>query len=310
MPKSNKSKLYFPYVVAAPTGDAFLAGHAVDQGSEPTFTRFTKAGDAGWFHLGDLGGVVCAAASLPTPGMPRPSILALGRDGPLRMFRPGQAPSDIDIAPKDKSSYFEALCVASDGVYVCGGQRQVAHRSNDQWIWIDQGLFEKFNGKNDCSLFAMAEIAERVLIVVGSRGFVAVRDQRGVWEQIDTGSNVDLHSAVATGDGGAWVGGDSGTLLRLGADRATWTDVADRTVSANRFDSLALFDDHLYGAAFDKLLTYSPKKGLQVAAGPKLANLEFHCVSASGGYLWATGDEHVHRLGADGWKRFVCPDNV
>ncbi|MCG3188290.1 MAG: hypothetical protein LKCHEGNO_00262 [Burkholderiaceae bacterium] len=310
MPKPNKSKLYFPYVVAAPGGDAFLAGHAADQGTEPTFTRFAKAGDAGWIHLGDLGCVVCAAASMPTHGTPKPTILVLGRDGPLRIYRPGQAPSDVGVAPKDKSSYFEALCIASDGVYVCGGQRQIAHQSNDKWVWVDQGLFERFNGKNDCALFAMSEIADRVLLAVGSRGFVAVRDARGTWAQIDAGTNVDLRCVVAASDGGAWIGGDFGTLLRLGADLSTWTVVTDHSVSTKTFDSLALFGNQLYVTAHDKLLTFTAANGLQVASGPSVAGAEFHSVSSCDEYLWATGDEHAHRLGPDGWKHFLCPDNV
>ncbi len=130
---SRSSKLYFTQVVATPSGDAFLVGHALEQGSEPTFTRFAKAGDSGWVHLGDLGVVVYAAAATPTPDSPRPSILALGREGPLRVFRPGQAPIDMPVTLKDRSTYFESLCVASDGIYICGGQRQIAHRVSDRW---------------------------------------------------------------------------------------------------------------------------------------------------------------------------------
>lgn len=306
---TTSSKLYFPHVVATPSGDAFLVGHPVGQGSEPTFTRFAKAGESGWAHLGDLGAVVCAATSMHTPGSPRPSVLALGRDGPLRIFTPGRPPADVAIAPKDRS-YFEGICAASEGVYVCGGQRQIAHWASGNWNWVDEGLFVKFDGTNDCTLLAIADLADGVLLTVGSGGFAALRLRGGAWQVLDTGTNVDLHCLAIAGDGGAWVGGDGGTLLRLHADRQTWSDVSDHTVSTRSFDSLALLDGTLYIAAFDRLLALAPQQRLVQASGPVRAGAEFHSVSAAGSYLWATGDEHVHRFGPDGWRYFLCPDNV
>jgi hypothetical protein len=307
---SRSSKLYFTQVVATPSGDAFLAGNALDQGSEPTFTRFAKAGDSGWVHLGDLGAVVYAATAMPTPDSPRPSVLALGREGPLRIFRPGQPPTDMPVTLKDKSAYFESLCVASDGIYICGGQRQIAHRVSDKWNWVDQGLFTKFDGTNDCSLFSIAELADSVLIVVGTRGFVAVREPAAGWRQLDVGTNVDLHCAIASGDGGAWICGDSGTLIRLTADRQSWVDESDLSLSTHGFDGLALLKGTLYITAFDKVLALERGKHLAAASGPKADGAEFHSISAAGDFLWVTGDERAYRLGPAGWNSFLCPDNL
>jgi hypothetical protein len=307
---AKKSKIYFTQVVAIATGDAFLAGHVQEQGSEPTFTRFAKAGDAGWAHLGDLGTVVYATVAIPVAGAPRPWVAALGREGLLRIYKPGQQPVDRDVPLSDKSSYLEGICVASDGIYVCGGQKQVSRLANDQWSSVDQGLFEKYNRKNGSSLYSIAEVSAGVLVAVGTQGLVACRVNDGAWQVLDPGTNVDLHCVIPSDDGGAWIAGDGGTLLKLSADRATWTDHADHGVSTQSFDDLSEHHGTLYITGFDQVLSLAPGATLQVEPVPFSKTIEFHNLSAAGDYLWVTGDEHVHRLGPEGWKYFLCPDNA
>lgn len=307
---ANNARIYFTKAVATSTGDAFLAGHVQDQGQDPTFTRFAKAGDAGWVHLGDLGAVAYGAIAVPVAQSPRPWIAVLGRDGPLRLYKPGQQPADIDIPRKDKTAVFEGLCAASDGLYVCGGQRQVLRFADDQWQSVDQGLFTKFDGSNDCSLFSIAELAPGRLLVVGSKGFMACRVNGGAWKTLDSGTNLDLHCVLAAGDGSAWVSGDGGTLLKVAADLASVQDCSAPELSRRSFDSLALYQGALYVTAFNELLVWAPGQAPDKVQAPFKAGSEFHSVNAAGDYLWVTGDEHAYRLGPKGWQYFQCPDNV
>lgn len=310
MATKKSSRIYFTQAVATASGDAFLAGHMQDQESEPTFTRFFKVGDAGWGHLGDLGAVAYAAVGVPVENAPRPWIAVLGRDGPLRLYKPGQPPVDRDIPNQDKSAWFEGMCPATDGLYVCGGQRQVLRFANDQWQPVDQGLFVKFDGSNDCALFAIAEASPGCLIAVGSGGLITCRAQGGAWKTLDSGTNLDLHCIVPAGDGGAWVGGDGGTLLKIAPDLGSVQDCSVSHVSTRTFDSLALHKGTLYVAAFNAVLMVQPGKALEEVKGPFKKGSEFHAVSAAGDYVWATGDEHAYRLDSDGWKYYQCPDNI
>jgi hypothetical protein len=311
MAKAKKSsRIYFTKVIATASGDAFIAGHMQDQGSDPTFTRFMKAGDAGWGHIGDLGAVVYAAVPINVENSPRPWIAIIGQQGPLRLYKPGQQPVDIDVSLKDTTSDIEGMCSASDGLYVCGGQRQVMRYSDDKWHNEDEGLFEKFDGTNDTTLFSIAEVAPGILIAVGSRGFITCREQGAAWKTLDSGTNLYLHCIIPAGDGGAWVSGDGGTLLKIPADMVSIQDCSAPELSRRKFGSLALYKGALYVTAVDSLLVLQPGRPMEKVQGPFKPGSEFHCVSGAGDYLWVTGDEHVYRLGPDGWQYFLCLDNA
>ncbi|MFO0696560.1 MAG: hypothetical protein U0230_23530 [Polyangiales bacterium] len=307
--KAKSARIYFTQVVSTPSGKAFLAGHMQDQGSEPTFTRFVRADDSGFVHLGDLGAVACAATAIPIEGAPAPGIAVIGRQGPLRIYAPGKPPTDVDVPLRDRTADFLGLCASSDGLLVCGDQRQVLRYADDRWSPIDEGLFEAFDGANPSTLHAIAEVAGGMLVVVGSKGFAARRGSDGAWQRIDVGVAVDLRCVIAPGDGSAWIGGDDGTLLRLDVERGVVTERAEKTTSRS-FESLALRERTLFVAASEALWARSEGGRLEKVEGPFLEGSEFHAVSAAGPYLWATGDEHAYRLGPDGWKHFLCPDNA
>jgi hypothetical protein len=310
----KKTAMYFTHVAAAVRpGAALLCGHMVDQGSDPSFTRFSQArDDNNWAHVGDLrDDVVYALASAASENLPgKTDFYALGREGVLRLMLAGQPDQDVAIPMRDKTSYLEGLCLASDGLYACGGQKQVLCYSNSFWQPADAGLYEKFDGSNDSALFAMAELSAGVLLAVGTRGLVVRRSGDGAWQTLDAPTNLDLHAVIASGDGGAWIAGDGGTLFLLLAGTDTWEDHANTALSTSTFDGLALHQDALYVTALNRLLRRMPGGKLEQVKGPFKKGSEFHSVSAVGDFLWAVGDEHVYRLGPEGWKYFLCPDNV
>ncbi|MDE2048703.1 MAG: hypothetical protein KGJ44_09860 [Betaproteobacteria bacterium] len=311
----EKFPSYFTTVVALTEGDCFIAGHLTKQASEPNFTRLDMVRGGQWLQLGALKDVLYGATAAPTADHARLSVVALGREGAMRVFRPGQQPAELAVPRKDKTGYLEGLCVASDGaLIVCGSQNEVLRYAGEQWQAIDEGLFEKFNGKNDSALFAIAETRPGTLLAVGSRGLAVSREGGGAWHTLDAPTNLDLHAVLPAGDGGAWVAGDGGTLLRLSPDGTQWQDHSDPDLSTAPFDSLALYKGTLYISAMNQLLsldTADPQASLQPVAGPFKAGSEFHSVSACGEYLWATGDEHVYRLGPDAqWQYLLCPDNA
>jgi hypothetical protein len=301
----KKTAMYFTHVAAAiRPGAAILCGHMIDQESDPTFTRFSQAYDENdWAHIGDLRGdivyAVTSTASQKVAG--KTDFYALGRGGTLRVMLAGQPDKDISIPIKDKSSYLESMCLTPNGLYVCGGQKEVLCYENGVWKNVDENLYEKFNGKNESTLFAITEVHPGTLLAVGTGGFVARRYAP---------TNVDLHAVIPTGDGGAWIAGSGGALFRLVVSKGTWEDHSDATVSTNTFDSLALHRNVLYISAFTQLLQLQPGSKLKEIEGPFKKDSEFHSISAAGDFLWVTGDEHVYRLGPEGWRHFLCPDNV
>ncbi len=310
----NKAAMYFTHVAAAERpGAAILCGHVIEQENSPTFTRFSQAYDENnWLHLGDLrDDIVYAIASCPSHVVTgKTDFYALGREGNIRKMLAGQLDEDIVIPTKEKSSYFEGLCISSTGLYVCGGQKQVLRYTNNVWENFDDDLYEKFDGSNESALFAITEISPGVLLAVGTRGLVARRNINAAWRILDAPANFDLHAAIPTGDGGAWIAGAGGTLFRLAGASDIWEDFSDATVSTNTFDALAVHENALYITALTQLLQLQSDGKLREISGPFKVGSEFHCVSAAGDFLWITGDEHVYRLGPEGWLYFICPDNL
>jgi hypothetical protein len=311
----KKTAIYFTHVAAYEVGNyALLCGHMIDQGSDPTFTRFAYAADGNeWGHIGDMrDDLVYCFISVPSFAVPgKTDFYALGREGILRLMLDNQPDRDLRIPRKDRSGYLEGLCVTSDGaLLVCGSQKEVLRYAGEQWQAIDEGLYEPFDGQNDSALFAIAETAPGVLLAVGTRGLVVRRVGSQPWQTLDAPTNLDWHAVLPDGAGGAWIAGDGGTLYRLSADAAQWHDHGDPAISTAGFDSLALHKGTLYVTAMNQLLQLPPGQTLQPVDGPFKPGSEFHSVSARGDYLWATGDEHVYRLGPEGWQYFLCPDNA
>jgi hypothetical protein len=284
----------------------------IDQEDEPTFTRFMLArGDNEWGLISDLLGDV-AYSLLAFPSNIRPGLTdmyALGRGGTLRVRLANQADRDLAIPLKETYTYLEGLCVASDGLYVCGGQNQIYRLADERWESTDKGLYEPFAGKPGPALFSIAEVCAGTLVAVGSDGLVVHRQGIGSWERVEVPTNVDLHCVLPDGRGGAWISGDGGALLHHLIGESLLVDHSDREVSADTFDSLALYKGELYVTAMHQLLVLNAKGQLSAVKGPFRTDTEFHSVSASGDYLWATGDEHVYRLGPRGWQYLLCPDN-
>lgn len=310
----KKSAIYFTRVVAAAgPGTAVLAGHMIEEEDDPSFTRFFLSKlDKGWGLIGDLKGDVvydlAAVESIQAPG--KTDMYALGRGGTLRVRTPPNTIVDHVVPLKVPSAYLEGICLASDAIYVCGGQRQVYRFVGGAWTEWDDGLFVPFAGSTGPTLFALAEVQNGCLLVVGSEGFAALRYGSGPWRVLPCPTNLELHCVVADGDGGAWISGAGGTLLHFRVHDQQWTNRSDPSVSTESFERLALYKGAVYIAAFDAVLTLANDGKLRKVKGPFKRDSEFHCICSAGDYLWVTGDEHVYRLGPAGWEYLQCPDNI
>jgi hypothetical protein len=309
----KKSAIYFTKIApAASSGTAVLAGHMIDEEDDPTFTRFFLSRlDKGWGLICDMQGDIAydLAAAESTQYHGKTDMYALGRDGTLRVRMPPNTIIDHKVPLKEPSVYLEGLCIASDAVYLCGGQRQVYRFAEGEWTDWDDGLFIPFNGTAGPTLFALAEVQMGVLLAVGSGGFTALRQGFGKWSILATPTNMDLHSVVSDGEGGAWLGGAGGTLLHLQVSEQIWDDLSDPSVSTESFERLTVYKGEVYIAAFDAILALARSGKLRKVNGPFKSDSEFHCVCSAGDYLWVTGDEHVYRLGPAGWEYLQHPDN-
>lgn len=309
----SDTAIYFTGIAASfKPGFAVLCGHLVSQRDDPTFTRFAQVrGDHEWVHIGDAeDDIVYGLTSRPSHTVQGGTdYIALGRAGLLRFMPSRQADRDLIVPTKDRYTYLEGLCVATDGIYICGGQNQIYRFENDQWSSVDDGLYEPFNGKLGHALFSIAETTAGKLLAVGTKGLVVESLSDGRWEHLEVSTNVDLHCVLPDGNGGAWIGGDAGTLLHMLPDGQGFRDHTDVDVSTESFDSLVQFKGELYITAMDQLLVLNSKGQLKPVKGSFKKDSEFHCVSAAGDYMWVTGDENVYRLGPQGWRHLLCPDN-
>jgi len=308
----NKSSAYFTLMTpAASPGAVILASFMIDQGDEPTFTRmYFVRPDKSWGFTGDirhdLAHGLAARPSTTNPGLTE--IYAIGRDATLWTKLPKQDPIETKAPVREPWMWMENLCLTSDGVYVCGGQRQVYRYADDQWTAQDDGLYiPSVDGQPTCDLRALTQLADGTLLAVGSGGFIAVRTRgASAWTTIDAPTKADL-LCVLPHENGAWIAGQNATLVHLAADH-TLADHSDPAISAN-FDALAWHDGHLYITAFDQLLTPGGTGHLAPVDIPLKPDSELHALCTSGDYLYATGDQHVYRLGPTGWTYLLCPQN-
>ncbi|MCL2722929.1 MAG: hypothetical protein FWD69_00690 [Polyangiaceae bacterium] len=310
----NKSAIYFTRAApAAREGAVILSGHMIDQEADPSFTRpMNIFVDQSWGHSGDVrNDVVYGLATRPSTAVPGlTEIYALGRDATLWIKRPRQDPVEVKVPVREPWMYLENVCLASTGIYVCGGQRQVYRYSDGQWSAQDDGIYiPSTNGEPGPTLFSIIELKDMSLLVVGSGGFIATRPAGGAWTILDCPTNMDLLCALPD-DQGIWISGRAGTLLYLSADMATWSDHSDENVSTANFDCLAHHGKRVYITARNDLLVTTKEGGIAVVQAPFKPDSEFHSVCTSGDYLFVTGDEHVYRLGPDGWVYLQCPDNT
>jgi len=290
-----------------------LCGHMRDQEDDPTFTRLMLVrGNGSWGLFGDFQDIAYGlTVGLSKVVTGRIDLYALGRDGVLCIRLAPSDPVNIQVPVKDRAGYLEGICLASDGVYVCGSQREIQRYANGQWSMEDEGLFvPRTSGAAGPTLFALVETVPGTLLTVGSSGFAARRVNGGNWETLDVPTNMDLYCVMADAEGGAWIGGAGGTLLHLSPDASHWKDFSNPEISVQTFDSMAMYQGHVYVTAMNQLLSLSNDGKLTAVEGPFLKDSEFHAVSASDDCLWVTGDEHVYRYGPEGWEHLLCPDNA
>ncbi|MCL2654030.1 MAG: hypothetical protein FWD63_09625 [Propionibacteriaceae bacterium] len=306
----NKSAMYFTLIApAARAGAVVIAGFMIDQGDEPTFTRIAHVReDKSWGLTGDIRHDVAhwmtTRPSTTETGLTE--IYAIGRDATLWTKLPKRDPIETIAPLREPWMWLENLCLADDGIYVCGGQNQIYRYADDQWTPQDDGIYvPSVEGQPTCTLFAITQLGDGSLLTVGSAGFIAIRHPGQPWKVLDCPIDTNLRCVLPDATG-AWISGDSGTLLHL--EDGTCTNHSDPDISTGSFDALTWFGGHLYVTAGDKLLRLDDNH-LTVVDVPLKPDSELHALCTSGDYLYATGDEHVYRLGPDGWTYLLCPDN-
>jgi hypothetical protein len=103
-----------------------------------------------------------------------------------------------------------ALCLTDDGVYSVGWFGQICERKSDSWKAVQGG--ESSAERIDLPLFDIAAAPGCAPWAVGDQGRVTRRNG-GAWEELDTGSNVNLRCVLPLGEDRVLAGGLGGTLL-------------------------------------------------------------------------------------------------
>jgi hypothetical protein len=301
----KKSRIYFTRALALPDGAVVLAGHMQEEDDDPTFTRLVLFNKGAWGLLGDMQDVVYALAGKPNPGAARPNLCVMGRLGTYREYVAGSKPVDQRIAWRDVT-YLESLALIDGSLYVCGGQRQVARQSANGWDFVDSGLFEPFTGRLQCALLSIDGFSAQKIISVGLDGAAWLWDGSR-WSALDSPTNVTLNAIKCTSSGDAYICGDGGTLYRLDA-ALNWIDLSDRQLSDRPFWDLAIYGDHVYVAAENRLLRTDGRVLEDVALGLTAEPYLFG-LSAGRDRLWCVGDENVYEFDGSSVTVHVCPDN-
>ncbi|CAA9198995.1 hypothetical protein FLACOL7796_02517 [Flavobacterium collinsii] len=296
--------MYFTSLVADSANQAFFAGHLYIEGSEPSITRVMIYRDAQWFHLYDLDEIAYTCEGrAPSPGKPRGDLCFLGRRGLFRQNSRGQQPMDSYLKPK--VGYFYCLKEIAGSLYATGTQNQLFRYDGSQWHEQDQGIFAPLVDQVNRTFNALDGFGADDIYAVGFRGQICHWDGQH-WRELQSPTNLPLNAVLCAPDGQVYISGSGGTLFR-GSAVTGWQDIGENSLSDRTFESLAYFQERLYIAAGQKLLTFDGVL-LQECQIPMTGETPyFVSLDAAPDALWTAGNDCLLCFDGSTWVRHVCP---
>jgi hypothetical protein len=218
-------------------------------------------------------------------------LLVLGPQGKVDCNFPAPKPAhEEEIDPVDgvaRSGDFMDLRLIGDHVYACGMARQVYRRDGDrQWTRVDQGAVLPPGSMEVVGFTSMDGLSEDDFYAVGFEGEIW-RCLRGVWNPMDTVTNVVLQCVRVVTPDRIYACGQNGILLRGSGNR--WKVLDTPSVEEQELWSIQLFNGEVYLAserALYKLDANDVPRRLDLKLGPDLTHGHLH---AADGVMWSFG---------------------
>lgn len=179
------------------------------------------------------------------------------------------------------------------------GMERQAWRRDDAGLWtaIDAGLRLSPGDPAVTGLETIDGFGPGELWAAGWHGEVwRLRD--GAWRRITSPTNLILTNLCCAPDGGVYVCGRRGTLLRAEDDRVAYIE---QDLTADDFWGIAWHEETVWLATFHALYRYIPGEGRLVLVDEEDAPDSCYHLSAADGRLWSFGPFEVAVREAGRW---------
>ncbi len=224
MAETKKEPVYFTKLLGIERELVVLLSHFKKQRSSPSLTRIFILSRGEWAWLTDIDEVAYGLALMPKKGARERVTFALGRFGTYIRSPRGKSP--IESSLPDSDSAWTDLVANKDGVYACGTHGAFAEFKKNRWKILPKSPIKKdwasvavspngpiyacgesgavwsFNGKKwtdqsiKTPLSLSAIVASKNRIIVGSDGYVFVRDGKKPWEKLKLPMSETVESLI------------------------------------------------------------------------------------------------------------------
>jgi hypothetical protein len=199
--------------------------------------------------------------------------------------------------PPRKSANYGAISSVAEiaGKAYAVGLRGIVYRLSkpNEWIRIDDGLVQTFNGQ------AIHGFSEREIYAVGRKGQLYEFDGRN-WSKRELPVNLNLTEVKCAQNGLAYIAGHAGTLLRGRHD--IW-EIIETETDVDLWD-LEWFNKTLYVSSLTGLFRLEDDQLIPIDFGKNSPKTTFR-LSAAEGVLWSIGNSDVMSFDGAKWSRVV-----
>lgn len=174
-----------------------------------------------------------------------------------------------------------------DHLYVCGMGRQVYRRAGPgQWERHDQGVVLPVGDMRIAGFNSIDGTGENDMYAVGYQGEIW-HYSKGVWNQIESPTNVILHRVRVVDSKTVYVGGQGGVLIRGRGD--IWREL-DHGATKDNLWGMEWFRGHLYVSTDNEVFRLGRNDQLEKVS----EGLEF-CghLHANDGVMWSFGTKQI-----------------
>ncbi len=212
------------------------------------------------------------------------------------------------ILRKDSNyvSIMRSVVAIGDVFYAVGMRRQVYKRTGESnWVEIDHGVVY-LGDRIDIGFNAIDGYRNNEIYAVGSNGELWLYNNK-FWQEIQTPTNVHLHSLYCAPDGYVYIGGTSGVLIRGRHD--SW-EIVDIDFKETIWD-IHYFENKLYLITSTGIYFYLDNK-IEKVQNVLLDYKRFLRFSSSKDRLWVFGEKKIVQFDGLTWSECVTviPDDA
>ncbi|CAA9194775.1 hypothetical protein [Flavobacterium collinsii] len=283
-----------------------LALLAVPHGLKPRteFCRAYTCVDGNWGRA-DLYYVGKSLTSLIDPLRNYRALWTLGRNGEVTELiganRRDERIPNAGLGIVGGRGYVNTLKNIAGQLYVCGYQRQVYVRRNEQWLSLADEILSNENG---IGFLDIDGLAYDQIYAVGWKGEIYFYDGKH-WHCGESPTTAILSSVRCLPDGEVWICGYRGLVMHGAFNRWTVLEVSDPSVN---WYCLEEHEGEIYLAGNGVLAKVDGDK--LVALDPIGRPITTHRLHSRDGVLWSIGESDILFLEDGAWHEVIHPDNA